>query len=291
MSSIKSDVFSIIGNALPKMSKGQKAISEFILTNYEKAAYLTAARIADHAKVSESTVVRFASELGFDGFPDFQKKLREDLKVKLTSVERLHTYAHSAFAGDLAKAVIKSDIEKLNKTLTLFEYDEFNRACDLIMQGGRIFIVGVRSSATLASFLGFYMNLMFDNVVLVDTISVSEIFEQIIHVKEGDTVIGIGFPRYSKKTIRAMHYCREKGAKVVAITDKLDSPLAGISHAALLAPSDVTSFVDSLVAPLSIIKVLLVELGNRNKQTIEKTFSSLEQLWDDYDVYDKGDGS
>jgi len=289
MSARKIDIFGIIETSLPKMSKGQKAIARYINLNYEKAAHYTAAKIATETNVSESTVVRFASELGFEGFPEFQKRLREDLKVKLTSVERLNTSVYSGMSVNIVKSVIKSDISKLENTLQEFDYDSFNNACDLIMSAQRIFILGVRSSAPLAAFLGFYFNLMFDNVRLVHTTSVSEMFEQVMNVRDGDVVLGISFPRYSKRTIRAMQYCRDSGADVIAITDKPDNPIALNSDCALLAPSDMASFVDSLVAPLSLINVLLAELGNRNKERIFETFSNLERIWDDYGVYDKGD--
>ncbi|MDD4327264.1 MAG: MurR/RpiR family transcriptional regulator [Eubacteriales bacterium] len=289
MSARKIDIFGIIETSLPKMSKGQKAIARYINLNYEKAAHYTAAKIATETNVSESTVVRFASELGFEGFPEFQKRLREDLKVKLTSVERLNTSVYSGMSVNIVKSVIKSDISKLENTLQEFDYDSFNNACDLIMSAQRIFILGVRSSAPLAAFLGFYFNLMFDNVRLVHTTSVSEMFEQVMNVRDGDVVLGISFPRYSKRTIRAMQYCRDSGADVIAITDKPDNPIALNSDCALLAPSDMASFVDSLVAPLSLINVLLAELGNRNKERISETFSNLERIWDDYGVYDKGD--
>ena len=285
----KSDIFGIIETSMSGMSKGQKAIARFIVTNYEKAAHYTAAKIAAETDVSESTVVRFASELGFEGFPEFQKKLREDLKVKLTSVERLNTSVYTGLNGNVVKTVIKSDIAKLENTLSAFDYESFNKACDMIMSANRLFILGVRSSAPLAAFLGFYFNLMFDNVRLVHTTSVSEMFEQVMNVRKGDVVIGISFPRYSKRTIRAMQFCRDSGAEVIAITDKPDNPISSSSDCALLAPSDMASFVDSLVAPLSLINALLAELGNRNKSVVTETFSKLERIWDDYGVYDKGD--
>ncbi len=289
MSNRKIDIFGIIETSMPRMSKGQKVIARFITTDYEKAAHYTAAKIAAETNVSESTVVRFAYELGFEGFPEFQKRLREDLKVKLTSVERLNTSAYSGISGNVVKTVLKSDIAKLEHTLADFDYGSFNRACDMIMSAKRIFILGVRSSAPLASFLGFYFNLVFDNVRLVHTTSVSEMFEQVMNVREGDVVIGISFPRYSKRTIRAMQFCRDSGASVIAITDKPDNPIASNSDCALLAPSDMASFVDSLVAPLSLINALLAEIGNRNRSGITETFGKLERIWDDYGVYDKGD--
>ncbi len=288
MDSKKIDIFSIIESSMPRMSKGQKAIARYIMSNYEKSAYLTAARIGLETGVSESTVVRFASELGFSGFPAFQNKLREDLKVKLTSVERLNTSAYPESSGGPARSVLNSDLEKLRHTIEHFDNAAFNNAADMITSAKRIYVLGVRSAAPLAAFLSFYLNLIFDDVRLVSTSSVSEMFEQIMSAKEGDVVIGISFPRYSRRTIKAMQFSRDIGASVLAITDKPDSPIAINSDCALLAPSEMASFVDSLVAPLSLINALLVELGRRNRGRMTETFEKLERIWDDYGVYDKG---
>lgn len=285
----KYNIFSVIESSLPQMSKGQKSIAQFIMTNYERAAHMTAARIGKEANVSESTVVRFATELGFSGFPTFQNKLREDLKVKLTSVERLNTSAYVSESGNIPKSVLLSDLDKLKMTIEEMDYDSFNQAVDLIMNAKRIFILGVRSSAPLAAFLGFYFNLMFENVRLVHTTSVSEMFEQILSAGKGDVVIGISFPRYSKRTIKAMQYSRDAGAKVIAITDKSENPVAKSADCSLLAPSDMASFVDSLVAPLSLINALIVDIGMKNRIHIAETFVKLEHIWDEYGVYDKGE--
>lgn len=285
----KIDIFYLIESSMLHMSKGQKAIAQFILTNYERAAHITAASIGIEANVSESTVVRFATELGFSGFPAFQKKLREDLKVKLTSVERLNTSAFTNISGNIAKSVLISDMEKLKYTIDNMDYESFNKAVEMIISANRIFILGVRSSAPLAAFLGFYFNLIFDNVRLIHTTSVSEIFEQLLSAKAGDVVIGISFPRYSKRTIKAMQYSRDSKASVIAITDKADNPLSNNADCSLLAPSDIASFVDSLVAPLSLINALIAEVGMRNRIHVAETFEKLERIWDDYGVYDKGE--
>lgn len=283
------DVLTLIRSTMPHMSKGQKSIAGFILNNYESVAYMTAAKIGVKADVSESTVVRFATELGFEGFPEFRKKLREDLKVKLTSVERLNTSAFAGRPGNIAKAVFSSDIDKLKSAIENFDGESFDKAVDMIMDADRIFILGVRSSAPLASFLGFYFNLIFDDVKLVHTSSASEMFEQILSAKEGDVVVGISYPRYSKRTIRAMQYSRDSKAGVIAITDKKDNSVAQNSDCAILAPSDVTSFVDSLVAPLSLINALIVEIGMRKRNYIQDRFRKLENIWDEYGVYDKSE--
>lgn len=278
-----------IEKALPGMSKGQKAIATFILTHYEHAAYITAARIGDEAGVSESTVVRFAMELGFEGYPHFQKVLQEELKGRLTSVQRMKASAKLTDRDDVLGAVLLSDVEKLKRTYERIDRQSFNKAVDLILDAHKIFILGVRSAAPLASFLGFYFNLIFDNVRLVHTTSVSEMFEQILYVREGDVVIGISFPRYSKRTIKAMNYSRSTGATVIAITDKAGTPISDSADVCLLAPSDMTSFVDSLVAPLSVITALIAAIGFKRQKVVSDTLEKLERIWDEYEVYDKGD--
>ncbi len=278
-----------IRTVMPKMSKGQKAIAGYILSNYEQAAYITAARIGEEAKVSESTVVRFAMELGYEGYPHFQRVLQEELKVRLTSVQRMKASIKLAAHEDILGAVLQSDIDKLRRTLDQMDRKSFNQAVDLILGANKIYILGVRSAAPLASFLGFYFNLIFDNVRLVHTTSVSEMFEQILPVKFGDVVIGISFPRYSRRTIKAMDYSRHTGATVIAITDKGDTPVSDTADVCLLAPSDMTSFVDSLVAPLSVINALIAAIGFKRQEHVTETLGKLESIWDEYDVYDKGD--
>ncbi len=278
-----------ISQQMATMSKGQKAIASFILNHYEQAAYLTAARIGEEAGVSESTVVRFAMELGFDGYPHFQKELQEELKVRLTSVQRMRASFKLAGREDILGAVLQSDIEKLRRTSDKLDREKFNQAVDAILGAEKIYILGVRSAAPLASFLGFYFNLIFDNIRLVHTTSVSEMFEQILPVGKQDVVVAISFPRYSKRTIKAMTYARSTGATVVAITDKSESPVAENSDISLLAPSDMMSFVDSLVAPLSVINALIAAIGFKRQEHVIETLEKLEHIWDEYDVYDKGD--
>lgn len=289
MESGSTSLMSQIEKALPNMSKGQKAIANFILTHYEHAAYITAARIGEEAGVSESTVVRFAMELGFEGYPHFQKVLQEELKGRLTSVQRMKASAKLTDRDDILGAVLLSDVDKLKRTYEKIDRQSFNQAVDLILGARKIFILGVRSAAPLASFLGFYFNLIFDNVRLVHTTSVSEMFEQILYVREGDVVIGISFPRYSKRTIKAMNYSRSTGATVIAITDKAGTPISDSADVCLLAPSDMTSFVDSLVAPLSVINALIAAIGFKRQQVVSDTLEKLEHIWDEYQVYDKGE--
>ncbi len=289
MESTSNSLMHRIESGLGSMSKGQKAIAQYILTNYDRAAYYTAAKIGDEAGVSESTVVRFAMELGFEGYPHFQKILQEELKEKLTSVQRLRASAKLADNNDILGAVLHSDIDKLKRTLETIDRQSFNLAVDAILKAKRIFILGVRSSAPLASFLGFYFNLIFENVRLVHTTSVSEMFEQILPVNADDVVIGISFPRYSKRTIKAMKYARSTGAAVIAITDKANTPISDTADVTLFAPSDMTSFVDSLVAPLSVINALIAAIGYRRQEHVAQALEKLERIWDEYDVYDKGD--
>lgn len=289
MDTAKISLMSQIEKASPKMSKGQKAIAAYILSHYEHAAYITAARIGDEAGVSESTVVRFAMELGFDGYPHFQKVLQEELKGRLTSVQRMKASAKLTDGDDILGAVLLSDLDKLKRTYERIDRQSFNKAVDLILSANKIFILGVRSAAPLASFLGFYFNLIFDNVRLVHTTSVSEMFEQILSVKTGDVVIGVSFPRYSKRTIKAMSYSRSTGATVIAITDKAGTPIADSADVCLLAPSDMTSFVDSLVAPLSVINALIAAIGFKKQEVVSQTLEKLERIWDEYQVYDKGE--
>ena len=289
MDSAKTGLISQIERSLPEMSKGQKAIAAFILANYERAAYMTAARIGEDAGVSESTVVRFAMELGFEGYPHFQKVLQEELKVRLTSVQRMKASMKLTDHDDILGAVLLSDLEKIKRTYEKIDRKSFNLAVDLILGANKIFILGVRSAAPLASFLGFYFNLIFDNVRLVHTTSVSEMFEQILSVKTGDVVIGISFPRYSKRTIKAMKYSRSTGATVIAITDKANTPISEGADVCLLAPSDMMSFVDSLVAPLSVINALIAAIGFKKQEVVTKTLEKLERIWDEYEVYDKGE--
>ena len=283
------DLIKRIQERYNELSKGQKLIANYITNHYEKAAFMTAARLGEVVGVSESTVVRFAIELGYDGYPKLQKVLQELIKSKLTSVQRIQVSSNRINEGNILKSVLQSDMEKIKITLEDIDQASFNRIVESILNAKKIYILGVRSSAPLASFLGFYFNLIFDNVRLVHTTSVSEMFEQILRVSEGDVVIGISFPRYSKRTIKAMQYVKNQGATVIAITDSHESPLASYSDHAIIARSDMASFVDSLVAPLSVINALIVAIGMRKKEGVYDTFEKLEKIWDEYQVYEKYD--
>lgn len=287
MESKTHDLIKRIQENLPELSKGQKLIANYIINHYDKAAFMTAAKLGEVVGVSESTVVRFAIELGYDGYPKLQKVLQELIKSKLTAVQRIEVSSNRISEENILKSVLQSDTEKIKKTLEEIDQNSFNKIVESILNARKIYILGVRSSAPLASFLGFYFNLIFDNVRLVHTTSVSEMFEQILRASEGDVVIGISFPRYSKRTVKAMQFVKSQGATVIAITDSHESPLALYADHSIIARSDMASFVDSLVAPLSVINALIVAIGMRRKDHIYETFEKLEKIWDEYQVYEK----
>lgn len=270
-------------------SKGQKLIASYIIDHYDKATFMTAAKLGDEVGVSESTVVRFANEMGYDGYPKLQKALREVIKSKLTSAQRLEVSSAHIDSESVLKTVLQSDLNKIRITMEEADPNNFDAIVEEILAAKKIYILGVRSSAPLASFLGFYFNLIFENVRLVHTTSVSEMFEQIVNAGKGDVVLGISFPRYSKRTSKAMEFAGDQGATVIAITDNETSPLAKCSDYCLYARSDMASFVDSLVAPLSMINALIVAIGLKRKKQIHTTLEKLEKIWDEYQVYDKGE--
>jgi DNA-binding MurR/RpiR family transcriptional regulator len=290
MESKQNDLIRKIKENYSGFSKGQKLIANFIIDHFDKAAFMTAAKFGEVVGVSESTVVRFAIELGYDGYPKLQKVLQELIKNKLTPVQRIEVTSSRINEGDILRSVLQSDMDKIKITLEEIDQKSFNEVVEAILKAKKIYILGVRSSAPLASFLGFYFNIIFDNIRLVHTTSVSEMFEQILRASEDDVVIGISFPRYSKRTIKAMEFVKSRGATVVAITDNKESPLATNANYILTARSDMASFVDSLVAPLSVINALIVAIGMRKKEQVFETFESLEKIWDEYQVYEKYDG-
>ena len=287
MSSMTRDILSVIQNSMPTFSKGQRLIARFILESYDKAAFMTASKLGKTVNVSESTVVRFAAELGYDGYPSMQKALQEMIRNKLTSIQRIEVANDRIGNQDILSMVMQSDIEKIRMTLEETDRASFRQAVDAILSAHRIYILGVRSAAALADFLGFYFNLIFDNIVLVHTTSASEIFEQLLRVGPEDVVIGISFPRYSSRTVKAMRFAKDRGANVIALTDSEASPLAEAATETLLAKSDMASFVDSLVAPLSLVNALIVAVGRRRNEDVEQIFADLEQIWSEYGVYEQ----
>ncbi|MGI6669287.1 MAG: MurR/RpiR family transcriptional regulator [Acetivibrionales bacterium] len=276
---------------MPGMSKGHKMIANYIINHYDKAAFMTAAKLGRTVGVSESTVVRFAVEMGFKGYPRLQKVLQELIKSKLTAAQRLEVTSSRIDENNILKSVLQADMEKIKITMEEINQEDFMQIVECVLNARKIYILGVRSSATLAGFLGFYFNLIFDNVRLVHTTSVSEMFEQILRASAGDVVIGISFPRYSKRTVKALKFAKSQGATVIAITDSKESPLTSDADHCIIARSDMASFVDSLVAPLSVINALIVAIGMRKKESIYNTFEKLETIWDEYQVYEKYDNA
>jgi DNA-binding MurR/RpiR family transcriptional regulator len=268
-------------------SKGQRAIARYIIENYEKAAYMTAAKLGSLTGVSESTVVRFALELGYEGYPEMQRALQELTRTKLDSVQRMEVTNTLIGNSDILDKVLVSDMDKIRHTLEQIDKKAFYNAIDKIVSAKNIYIIGVRSSSYLAGFMNYSFRMIFDNVRLIQTTSASEMFEQIIQIGEGDVMIAVSFPRYSKRSINAVAFARTRGADVVAITDSAQSPIAAHANQLLTACSDMASFVDSLVAPLSIINAIIVALSRKKKEELTVRLRELEKIWDEYDVYDK----
>jgi len=284
MENSKQDLMRSIQVKFPRLSKGQKLIAEYILKHYDKAAFMTAAKLGSSVGVSESTVVRFANELGFSGYPKLQKSLQELIKNKLTTVQRIELSNDFITQENALKGVLKADMENIRATLEKINHKTFEDVVNSLFKAKKIYIIGLRSSSALAEFLAFYLNLILDNVKVV-AYGVSDIFEQMLNVSEEDVVIGIGFPRYATRTIEALAFAKSRNADVVAITDSLLSPLAARADYTLIAQSNMASFVDSLVAPLSVINALIIAVGLREKEKISKTFSTLESIWEEYQVY------
>ena len=283
------NILHIIENKMEEFSKGQRRIADYILDNYDKAAFMTASRLGNLAGVSESTVVRFAFELGYDGYPNMQKALQEMIRSRLTSTQRIQA-AEDIFSGpDVLAAVIQSDIDKLRLMIGQAEQKEFDRVVEKIMNSRHVYILGVRSSSFVAGYLNFYLHMLTENVTLVQSNAAGEIFEQLLHIGPGDVMIAISFPRYSNVTINTANFARDRGADIIAITDNELSPIYQVSDAALLAPCEMISFVDSMVAPLSLMNALLVALSNRVEKDISAIFAELETIWNEYGVFGRMD--
>lgn len=284
---MEKDVLSMVESLMPTFSKGQKRIAQYISESYEKAAFMTANRLAKNVGVSESTVVRFAVELGFDGYPSMQKAMQEMVVNRLTSVQRIEV-AHDRIGDqDVLSMVLHSDMEKLRKTGETVDRVEFQSAVDTLLNARRIYILGVRSVAPLANFLGYYLNYMFDNVQIVTASGSSAMFEKIVGIGKEDAVVAFSFPRYSTSTAKGAQYCRSTGATVIGITDSRLSPLGQNCDHVLVTKSDMVSLVDSLVAPMSVINALIVALASKRQQALSETFDKLERIWEEYNVYEK----
>ena len=281
------DILDILNEQQSSFSKGQRRIAQYITESYDKAAFMTANRLGKTVGVSESTVVRFAVDLGFDGYPSMQKAMQEMVLNRLTSVQRIEVANDRIGDQDVVNMVIQSDMEKLRQTGESLSREEFNAAVNAILNAKRIYILGVRSAAPLADFLGYYLNYMFNNVHVITGCGTSEMFEKIVGVDASDAVIAFSFPRYSSATTKGAQYCRSTGATVIGITDNRESPLGQSSDHVLCAKSDMVSLVDSLVAPLSVVNALIVAIASKRQKELQHTFASLERIWDQYNVYEK----
>lgn len=281
------DVLAVIEAASPSFSKGQRKIARYILTNYDKAAFMTAGRLGSAANVSESTVVRFAADLGYDGYPAMKRALQELIKNRLTTVQRIEVSKDIMERGHILETVLNSDIEKIRYTLDDIDQASFDEAVQRIVSARSIYVIGLRSSGYLAGFFGFYLNLLFNDVRVINQSAASEIYEQIQHIGPQDLCIAISFPRYSRRTITAIQFARDMGATVVGITDSPSSLVAKNADIKLYARSEMLSFLDSLVAPLSLINALVVAAADTSGSNLEERFTRLEKMWAEYEVYEK----
>ena len=284
------DILELIEQSSRSFSKGQRLIAKYITENYDKAAFMTAGKLGKTVGVSESTVVRFATELGYDGYPGMRKALQEMVRSRLTSVQRIAVAKDMLDGSNVLKYVMSSDIEKLHSTLEELDRESFDNAVNAIENASHLYIVGMRSSAALASFMAFYMNFLIENVRLIHDTTSNEVYEQIMHIGPGDVYVGISYPRYSSSSLKAMEFAKSRGATVVALTDNLRSPFVREADINLFAKSDMVSFLDSLIAPMSLINALIVAVAARKQETLAQTFSYLEELWSRYEVFtaDKG---
>lgn len=283
------DILQILQAKAPTFSKGQRAIAKYITESYDKAAFMTASKLGKTVGVSESTVVRFAVELGYDGYPTMQKAMQEMVLNRLTNVQRIEVANDRIGDQDVVSMVLHSDMEKLRQTGDVLDRDAFRASVSAVLKAKRIFIMGVRSAAPLASFLGHYLSYMFYDVNVVTSAASSEMFEKIVSIDSEDVVIAFSFPRYSTATIKGVQYCRSVGATVIGVTDTKLSPLARHCDRLLLCKSDMVSLVDSLVAPMSVVNALIVALASKREPELAKTFNALERVWEEYNVYEKQD--
>lgn len=284
---MKEDLLQKIEDMMPSFSKSQKLIANYILQHYDKAAYMTAFKLGSAVNVSESTVVRFAIELGFEGYPQLQRSLQSHIKNRLTSLQRMDVTRSRIGDLDPVEGVLAQDIDKIRRTMDDVDREAFQSAVDSIIGARHIYIQGAMSSGILASFMHFYLRLITENVTLVGSVGTSEMYQQMIHINEQDVLIAMSFPRYASSTVKACKFAHESGAKIIAITDSESSPLTQYADNSLYAYSDMVSFVDSLVAPMSLINALIVAVSNRNISDVEDTFRKLEQLWASNEVYKK----
>lgn len=283
---MNSSVLTLIEEQYPKLSKSHKRIADYILNNYEKAAFLTAAKLGQETGISESTAVRFATQLGFEGYPEFQSNLQETIRGKLTSTQRMEVASIHIWEGDLLENVMMSDRQTIKDTLESVSREDFQGAAEAINQAKTIYILGVRSTAPLANFIYFYFKLIYDKVKLITAASSSEMYEEIFKISDEDVCLALSFPRYSRQVIKTLRYVHSKGAKIIAITDSEQAPIAELSDYLLVAKNSMVSFVDSMVAPLSLIDALIVASARERREDVQKTFLELDSVWDNYNVYE-----
>lgn len=285
--STQNELLAKIDEKYEKLSKGQKRLSDYIRQNYDKAAFLTAVKLGEAVGVSESTVVRFATQLGYKGYPEFQKELGELVRTKLTSIQRMEVTYERMEQSEILTNVLHSDINKIKMTMETIDQQAFELAVETIMEARKIYVVGIRSCAPLANFLAYYLNLICEEVICVNTNGATEIFEQLIRINEDDVIIGISFPRYSMRTLKALEFASNRKAKVITLTDSIHSPMNLYSSCNLIARSDMAAIVDSLVAPLSVINALVVALCMKKQNEVIQTLGMLEEIWDEYEVYSR----
>lgn len=284
---MKDDILSILEEKGPSFSKGQRRIAEYITDSYDKAAFMTASRLGKTVGVSESTVVRFAVELGFEGYPEMQKAMQEMVMNRLTSVQRIEVANNRIGNQGILSKVLQADADKIRQTAETISREHFRLAVDAVLKARRIYILGVRSAAPLANFAGYYMNYMFEDVRVITVSGAGEMFENLVNITPDDVVVAFSFPRYSSATLKAAQYCRGVGATVIGITNSTASPLAQNSDHVLIAKSDMVSLVDSLVAPLSVVNALLVALASAREKEVQKSLETLERVWEEYNIYEK----
>ena len=279
------DIISRINELYSNMSKGHKRIAQYITEHYDQAVFMTAAKLGAELGISESTVVRFAAGIGYEGYPEFQKALEEWVKRQLNSVQKIGVKYGKSTQSEILTSVLTADMEKLQDTIVNLDPNAFETAVNTILEAKQIYVVGLRSCEPLARFLHFYLNMIRGGVQLLSTTSVTEMFEQMIRIDEKDAIIGISFPRYSMRTLKAMEFANDRNAKVIAITDNIHSPMNLYSSCNLFARSDMVSIVDSLVAPLSLINALVVALCLKRPEAVKKNLEMLEETWNNYQVY------
>lgn len=278
-------VLQTIREEMDTFSKGQKRVARFILDNYDRAAFMTAARLGETASVSESTVVRFAAQLGYEGYPEMQKALQELIRGRLTSIQRIQASRDQMAGPDIVGRVMQRDMNSIHNVIERLDRDEFDRVVNKLLTARHIYILGVRSSSFLAGYFNFYLHLIFENVTLVQSSAAGEIYEQLVHIGEGDVLVSISFPRYSKMAIHAVEFAKKRGAEVVAITDSPVSPMYRMATASLLVAGDMISFVDSMAAPLSLLNALILAIGQQRREELSATLADMEQVWSKYSIF------